>query len=407
MADAVGMSKYVELFGDDFAPIINALENTLTPAVEAQVLNIMDDLTIRAEIFGKEIQRTITRMGTQGASKGAIKATLKRDMQTGGRLFSSLRNDVKEGIVEQINQSGRLGQMTEYKNANIFTWVTVQGHKVCPDCSSRSGMTMNWDDWVSEGLPASGWSVCKGHCYCVLDPSGKIPPTITAPTHVVEKGARGTIPKPFVPMTTKEATKLAIRKLRIAGAAEADITDFLMSMESSHRGKSRALEFKLKAKPSTIRKIVKESTENSWSSKAIVREDLNDLNRYTMLFSESKYSNNVLKTIKDMQDEGFKVLDIRNSWSSSKYRGLNCNFRSPNGQVFELQFHTPSSVHTKFKYSHPLYDEYRELATTAARKLEIEEELAMRWAKVNQPNGWESIKSVNNFKVTEEMQVYF
>ena len=208
MAEPSSIAKYTALFGDDFAPIINALNNTLTPAVESQVLNIMDDLALRAEIFGKEIQRTVTRMGRQGASMEAIKTSLKRDMQTGGRIFSSLRNDVKEGIVEQINQSGRLGQMTQYKDANIFTWITVQGHKVCVDCSQRSGQTMSWDDWVAEGLPASGWSVCKGHCYCVLDPSGKIGSPVTAPTHVVEKGASIKTPPAWKPsMTTQEAAK--------------------------------------------------------------------------------------------------------------------------------------------------------------------------------------------------------
>ena len=206
------MDKYVALFGDDFAPIINALNNSLTPAVESQILSIMEDLTLRAEIFGKEIQRTVTRMGRQGASAQAIKSAINNDMRTGGRLFSSLRNDVKEGIVEQINQSGRLGQMTQYKDANIFTWITVQGHKVCVDCSQRSGQTMSWDDWVAEGLPASGWSVCKGHCYCVLDPSGKIGSPVTAPTHVAEKGARAVTPTAWKPtMTANEASKWAAK----------------------------------------------------------------------------------------------------------------------------------------------------------------------------------------------------
>ena len=113
MPESANMAKYVALFGDDFAPIINALNNSLTPAVESQILSIMEDLTLRAEIFGKEIQRTVTRMGRQGASAQAIKSAINNDMRTGGRLFSSLRNDVKDGIVEQINQSGRLGHMTQ------------------------------------------------------------------------------------------------------------------------------------------------------------------------------------------------------------------------------------------------------------------------------------------------------
>lgn len=186
MAESPNMAKYVALFGEDFAPIVNALQNQLNPAVEAQILNIMDDLTLRSEIFGREIKKTVTRLASQGASTATIKSILNQDMITGGKLFGSLRNDIKEGVVEQINQSGRLGQMEEYKNAQDFMWITVQGHKVCPDCAARAGQVMAWDDWVSDGLPGSGWSVCGGHCYCVLDPSGKIPPVVKAPPQVQE-----------------------------------------------------------------------------------------------------------------------------------------------------------------------------------------------------------------------------
>ena len=99
MAESPNMAKYVALFGEDFAPIVNALQNQLNPAVEAQILNIMDDLTLRSEIFGREIKKTVTRLASQGASTATIKSILNQDMITGGKLFGSLRNDIKEGVV--------------------------------------------------------------------------------------------------------------------------------------------------------------------------------------------------------------------------------------------------------------------------------------------------------------------
>ncbi len=91
------------------------------------------------------------------------------------RIFGQLRNEIKSQVVFAINQSAKLGQYKNYDmDKMLFTWVTVGGHKVCPDCDARSGQTKTWAEWEAEGIPGSGWSVCKGYCYCVLDPTGKV-----------------------------------------------------------------------------------------------------------------------------------------------------------------------------------------------------------------------------------------
>ena len=40
---------------------------------------------------------------------------------------------------------------------------------------------MSYKNWESAGIPGSGWSVCQGYCYCVLDPSGEISKNVDAP----------------------------------------------------------------------------------------------------------------------------------------------------------------------------------------------------------------------------------
>lgn len=52
-----------------------------------------------------------------------------------------------------------------------FTWITVHDGKVCPSCASRHGDSKAIDDWVQEGLPRTGWSVCGGRCRCMLIPT--------------------------------------------------------------------------------------------------------------------------------------------------------------------------------------------------------------------------------------------
>ena len=184
------LAKYTEIFGEDFGPIIDALENGLNPNVQAQVLGILDDLTLKADVFGTQVESTVARLSRNGATPNTVRSALKADMASGGKIFGSLKRDVKEGIVEQMNQSGRIGMMEQYANVEKFTWVTVGGHKVCPDCAPRGGTTLTWDQWVSEGLPGSGWSVCGGHCYCILDGSGKLPKEVQVPGNVQEPRAK-------------------------------------------------------------------------------------------------------------------------------------------------------------------------------------------------------------------------
>ena len=72
------------------------------------------------------------------------------------------------------SHSGRMGQYEGYTNKDKFSWVTVAGHKICGDCDSVGGKVKTYEQWETEGLPGSGWSVCKGYWYCVLDPSGQV-----------------------------------------------------------------------------------------------------------------------------------------------------------------------------------------------------------------------------------------
>jgi len=161
-------------FIDDLDEVLLAIE--LLPAeVEAIVASSVALLAYDVDIFALEIGKEIKNMTAMGVSKEIIEDTLKRDLVVGGRIFGRLRNDLKEVIGQAINNSAREGQYSEYDlDKGQFAWVTVGGHRICDDCSDRSGIVMNYKNWEMAGLPGSGWSVCKGYCYCVLDPTGEI-----------------------------------------------------------------------------------------------------------------------------------------------------------------------------------------------------------------------------------------
>ena len=163
--------------------IPKGLEDYLTALMERSLHD--------AVIFTERIAKATSVMSQAGMSADAISIALNDDFVRGGKIFGELSNSIKSGINEGVNQSGRLGQSEQYPPGDKnYSWVTVAGHKVCPDCDARTGEVKTWDDWVGEGLPGSGWSICGGHCYCVLDPVGKWDSRIDGtPPGVKEPGA--------------------------------------------------------------------------------------------------------------------------------------------------------------------------------------------------------------------------
>ena len=151
------------------------MANDIPEGIETLIMNIVDQLNFDVEIFKTNIDKAVSTMVTNGMTDDNIRTVMRKDMLEGGRIFGQLRNDIKASVVVGINQSAKLGQYKNYDmDKMLFTWVTVGGHKVCPDCDARSGETKTWTEWEAEGIPGSGWSVCKGYCYCVLDPTGKV-----------------------------------------------------------------------------------------------------------------------------------------------------------------------------------------------------------------------------------------
>tara|TARA_Y100001963_G_C6765313_1_gene441866 strand:+ start:200 stop:1576 length:1377 start_codon:yes stop_codon:yes gene_type:complete len=167
------VADLIDIFGEDFTSVLASLDE-LPPQVEQMLLGVMDKMVYDVKTFSNALEKSVFSMTQAGASQDIIKQTLANDMGTGGRIFGQLRNDTKASIVDGINQSAKMGQYANYDlDKGEFAWVAVGGHRVCLDCDGRAGQKMTFEEWEGEGLPGSGWSVCQGYCYCVLDPTGK------------------------------------------------------------------------------------------------------------------------------------------------------------------------------------------------------------------------------------------
>ena len=162
---------YDVIFGKDFSLLRQSFN--VEADLERMLVANIDNLVFSVQNFARNLESTVIQMTANGIDGSIIRQTLKNDLTGKGRIFGQLRNDIKSSMVMGVSQTARLGQYEDYTNKNKFSWVTVGGHKICLDCDGRQGAINTYAQWESEGLPGSGWSVCKGYCYCVLDPSGK------------------------------------------------------------------------------------------------------------------------------------------------------------------------------------------------------------------------------------------
>jgi hypothetical protein len=101
-----------------------------------------------------------------------------------------------------------------------------------------------------------------------------------------------------------------------------------------------------------------------------------DAIRYTFQYQEGRYSQGVRADVTRLQNQGFELVKLKNSWSDEQYKGINSQWvDSATGQRFELQFHTRISFGAK-QLTHGAYerirtqqaDEFEEMVLEAFQK---------------------------------------
>ena len=338
----------------------------LTPELEAYILTQIESLFFDVTTFTNEINKQVSLLTANGLSQKQIASVLSNDLKNGGRIFGQLKNNTKAKVVETVNQSSRIGQESEYSGNDKFAWVTVGGHKVCMDCDGRAGGIMTYDQWETEGLPGTGWSVCQGFCYCVLDPTGTVGKKVQVDTTKIkpEKGAGIRTPgvTPWKKYSNKSSKKYVNPELAKATAIEPTITGLVEEIAGLNNMELHGLKYRLKKSESAIRKFMKENINRSWNYRQIFTEDFRDLIRYTYMADDLTYVDDVLRAMGQFEAKGYELVSRRNYWSGTEYKGLNVNFREPTtGRIFEVKFNTFNSQKMKDAVSHDLYEKIREV----------------------------------------------
>jgi hypothetical protein len=98
-----------------------------------------------------------------------------------------------------------------------------------------------------------------------------------------------------------------------------------------------------------------------------------DTIRYTFCAEPNSYNSAYWDIKNHLQDRGYEMRYCENHWSSTQYKGVNTRWATPEGHLFEVQFHTPESFHAKESVTHTSYERLRNSLTTDSERRELME----------------------------------
>jgi hypothetical protein len=194
-----------------------------------------------------------------------------------------------------------------------------------------------------------------------------------------------------------EAAEAARPVLDKAKAAEPGITQSVQGATEQYGGKMIGLQHKLKTEGSLTRKI---ATDLAVSEKAISGEEaaanVADAIRYTSCFPPDKLVEGAQATLAKMQQEGNEIIQLKNTWldPESSYKGVNAQMRDPNGQLFEVQFHTDESFWAKDEGTHDIFEKMRGLERGSDEWARLNQEQMEIAQRLRVPKGIEELKPI-------------
>lgn len=170
-------------------------------------------------------------------------------------------------------------------------------------------------------------------------------------------------------------------KHTLALSVEKKLTSDMMELANKSDIKLVGLEHRLKTKDSLQRKMRNEYAEAVAKGENITlqatAEKMSDVNRYTAIIDVEKFVDKYFDVHNSLIAKGYEVVKVKNTFkvSDAPYKGINNNYRTPDGVIFELQFHTEESFYMKEKINHPLYEECRNIETSDERIKELTEKM--------------------------------
>ena len=189
----------------------------------------------------------------------------------------------------------------------------------------------------------------------------------------------------------------AVAKDLVAKAKEKEpaLTKTLQGCAAEAGGEMVGLDYAVKGEGSLTRKIKSEMLEKGVSAEEAAA-NMKDVNRYTMQLKEDNFVSGYNNTMKALEAQGCEVVRVKNTLANpnAEYRGINTNIKNQDGSIWELQFHTSTSLEIK-EVNHKLYEKQRLDTTPTSEKASLGKQMAENAASIPTPKGIESITNIN------------
>jgi hypothetical protein len=102
-----------------------------------------------------------------------------------------------------------------------------------------------------------------------------------------------------------------------------------------------------------------------------VADGIHDGIRYTFIFDVDDYTNGVQDSQAKLEDHGYSLQFLRNTWNNDQYKGINSRWQDPvSGKMFEIQFHTADSWEAKQR-THDAYESIELLRVTVSEREQL------------------------------------
>lgn len=150
------------------------------------------------------------------------------------------------------------------------------------------------------------------------------------------------------------------------------------------------LEYRLKTKDSYIGKIRRDYADGNKGF------EINDIIRYTYGTDSTSLADKTLSCIDNLENMGYNTVKVKNSWldKNNPYNGINTTVKAPNGQKFEIQYHTQESFDLKNGKMHELYEKQRVITDKrSVEYIRLQDEMFDLSDALRKPKDVERVKS--------------
>ena len=192
-----------------------------------------------------------------------------------------------------------------------------------------------------------------------------------------------------------KAVAKAIELRSAASKLDEQTTNEMSAIAGANGGTLTGLEYRLKSTDSLARKIEADANAEYNGDIDKAAAAIGDTSRYTVVYSENDYTQNVGKTLETLERNGYEVSRVKNYWGDEDpYQGINVKVKK-DGITRELQIHTQKSHEVKTTRLHPIYEEYR-VAADPAVKASLWTSMVAASASIPQPADFPALLAIGD-----------